>query len=110
MSQAQDRQDLPEDATQELLDDDFETVADYHRLAARHFSAAADHHLAAAAAAEDGEHEATARHAHLAYRHQLHGVQYAEVATLDNDELEDEYLEPDDEVDGEGDERQDHAQ
>ncbi|PND37413.1 hypothetical protein C1O66_07655 [Paucibacter aquatile] len=107
MSQAQDLQDLPEGVTQELLDeDDFETVADYHRLAARHFSAAADHHLAAAAAAEDGEHEATARHAHLAYRHQLHGVQYAEVATLDNDELEDEYLEPEDE----GEEGQDHAQ
>ena len=52
MSQAQDLQDLPEGVTQELLDeDDFETVADYHRLAARHFSAAADHHLAAAAAA-----------------------------------------------------------
>jgi hypothetical protein len=90
------KQDLPVDASTELLEQDFESVADYHRLAARHFSAAADHHLAAAAADDEGDHEATGRHAHLAYRHQLHGVQYAEVAVLDNDELDDEHDELED--------------
>jgi len=92
--EAQDEaKDLSDAGHEAVLDaeDEFESVADYHRLAARHFAAAADHHLAAAAADDEDDQEAVARHAHLAYRHQLHGVQYAEVAVLDNDGLLDEH-------------------
>jgi hypothetical protein len=60
-------------------------------MAARHFAAAAKHHLAAATADDEGDNEATARHAYMAYRHQLNAVQYAEIATMDNDSLEEEF-------------------
>ena len=38
---------------------------------------------------DEGDDEANARHAHLAYRHQLNAVQYAEIAVMDNESLED---------------------
>jgi hypothetical protein len=81
---------------EELLDEEFETAAEYHRMAAHHFAAAAKHHLSAATADDAGDTEANARHAYLAYRHQLNAVQYAEIAVMDNESLEDEH---DDEVD-----------
>lgn len=78
----------------ELIDEDFEeefeTAAEYHRMAARHFAAAAKHHLSAATADEEGDSEGTEHHAFQAFRHQLNAVQYAEVAVMDNDNLEDE--------------------
>jgi len=74
----------------EILDDEFETAAEYHRMAALHFSAAAKHHLAAAAADDEGDGEGTARHAFQAFRHQLNAVQYAEIAVMDNDGLDDD--------------------
>jgi len=79
--------------SEDLLDDEVETIGDYHRMAARHFDAAAKHHAAAAAAAADdeGHDEAVVRHAHLAYRHQLNGVQYAEIAAMESDSLGDEF-------------------
>ncbi len=70
-------------------DDGFESIGDHHRMAAHHFSAAARHHLAAAVADDEGDDEANARHAHLAYRHQLNAVQYAEIAVMDNESLDD---------------------
>ena len=70
-------------------DGEFESIGDQHRMAAHHFSAAAKHHLAAAVADDEGNDEANARHAHLAYRHQLNAVQYAEIAVMDNESLED---------------------
>ena len=73
-----------------MSDDDFETIGDYHRSAAYHFTAAAKHHLAAAAADDDGDDDTSARQAHLAYRHQLHAVQYAEIATMESDTPDDE--------------------
>jgi hypothetical protein len=79
----------------ELLDEDFETIGDYHRMAAHHFTAAAKHHLAAADADEEGDDPGIARHAHLAYRHQLQGVQCAEIAAMESDTLEDEFDAPD---------------
>lgn len=72
----------------ENLDDEFETAAEYHRMAALHFSAAAKHHLVAADADEEGDSESTARHAFQAFRHQLNAVQYAEIAVMDNDGLD----------------------
>jgi len=83
------------DSSVELLDEhveeEYESMGDHHRMAARHFAAAAQHHLSAAAAEDEGDHEATARHAYMAYRHQLNAVQYAEIATMDNESLEDEH-------------------
>ena len=78
----------------ENLDDEFETVAQYHRMAALHFSAAAKHHLAAAAADDEDDVESTARHAFQAFRHQLNAVQYAEIAVMDNDGLDDDIDSP----------------
>lgn len=75
--------------TDEYTEEEYESMGDHHRMAARHFAAAAEHHLSAAAADDEGDNEATARHAYLAYRHQLNGVQYAEIATMDNESLED---------------------
>ena len=76
---------------QELAEEDFETIGDYHRMAAHHFQAAAKHHLAAATADDDGDEETQARHAFLAYRHQLNGVQCAEIAMMESDTLDDEF-------------------
>ncbi|MCV2355327.1 hypothetical protein LNV09_14325 [Paucibacter sp. B2R-40] len=73
----------------EFLDEELDSIGDHHRMAAHHFSLAAEHHIAAAAADDDGDDESNARHAYLAYRHQLNAVQYAEIAALDNDCLDD---------------------
>lgn len=80
----------------ELVDEDFETIGDYHRMAAHHFQAAAKHHLAAATADDEGDDEANARHAFLAYRHQLNGVQCAEIAMMESDSLDDAFDVPSD--------------
>jgi hypothetical protein len=75
-------------------DDEDESVGDYHRQAAYHFSAAAKHHLKAADADEDGDEQSLIVHAHLAYRHQLNGTQYAEIAAMESD-LESDQAEAD---------------
>jgi len=75
----------------ETGEEEFESIADYHRMAADHFQAAANHHQAAAGADEDGDDAAYSRHALLAYRHQLNGVQCAEIAQMESDSLEDEF-------------------
>ena len=75
----------------EIADEDFETIGDYHRMAAHHFTAAARHHMAAADADDAGNDELNARHALLAYRHQLNGVQCAEIAAMESDTLDDEF-------------------
>lgn len=73
------------------FEEEYESMGDHHRMAARHFAAAAKHHLSAATADDEGDNEATARHAYAAYRHQLNAVQYAEIATMDNESLEEEF-------------------
>jgi hypothetical protein len=83
-----------ENSDAELAKEDFaegfETAAEYHRMAARHFSVAAKHHLAAAIADDEGNSASTAHHAFQAFRHQLNAVQYAEIAVMDNDSLEED--------------------
>lgn len=74
----------------EMFDEEFETVGDHHRMAAHHFAAAAKLHLLAATADDEGDDEAAARHAYVAYRHQLNGTQYAEIAVMDSETMEDE--------------------
>lgn len=71
------------------LDDEFENIAEQHRMAAHHFKQAARHHLLAADANENGDPELTARHAFLAYRHRLAATQYAEIAAMDDENLDD---------------------
>ena len=51
----------------------------------------------AAAADDEGDEETNARHAFLAYRHQLNGVQCAEIAMMEGDTLDDEFDAPADE-------------
>lgn len=74
-----------DDAPNDAFEDEFETIGDYHRKAAHHFAQAARHHLAAADADEEGDEEAMDLHAFKAYRHQLNGVQCAEIAVMESD-------------------------
>ncbi len=76
-------------ASEDEQDDEFESVGDHHRAAAQHFAAAARHHLLAAAADDEGDAESADRHSYLAYRHRLNGVQYAEIAVMDSESIED---------------------
>ena len=46
--------DVAESLSPEAFEDEFETIGDYHRKAAHYFSQAAKHHLAAAAADDEG--------------------------------------------------------
>lgn len=62
----------------------------YSEMATAHFSSAAERRPAAVTADEEGDNESTASHAFKAFRHQLNAVQYAEIAVMDNDNLEDE--------------------
>ena len=81
------------DLMEEHLEDEFETAAEYHQMAARHFEAAAKHHRLAAIADDEDDIESTAKHAFQAFRHQLNGVQYAEIAVMDNGNLDEEFSE-----------------
>lgn len=81
-------------ASEDDLDDEFESVGDHHRAAARHFAAAARHHLAAATAEDEGDSATADRHTYLAYRQRLNGVQYAEIAVMDSESV-DEVIESD---------------
>lgn len=96
--------DLPNDTlidnvndNDEFLDDDFVSITHCHALAAQHFQAAARHHLQAADAHDAGNLYETHRRAYLAYRHQLLATQYAEMAAIEDDEIE---LDDDDTPDG----------
>jgi hypothetical protein len=75
----------------EDFEDEFETAADHHRMAAQHFSAAAKYHLLAATADDSGDEEANVRHAYLAYQHQLNAVQHAEIAALEREMMDPEF-------------------
>ena len=50
---------------------------------------------AAARADDDGDEDSNARHAYLAYQHQLNGVRYAEIAALNSESMEEELTEED---------------
>jgi len=76
---------------EEEFTDEEDTIGDYHRMAAHHFNACAKHHMAAAHADDEGNEEAAVKHAHLAYRHQLNAVQYAEIAAMESESLDDEF-------------------
>jgi hypothetical protein len=88
---------LIENDNEEFLDDDFVSITHCHALAAQHFQAAARQHLQAADAHDAGNLYETHRRAYLAYRHQLLATQYAEMAAIEDDEIE---LDDDDTPDG----------
>ena len=71
----------------DLVDQGFQSHRDHHRAAAAHFAAAARHHLVAATADDEGNPETSNRHAYMAYRHRLHGVQFAEIAAMHSAKL-----------------------
>jgi hypothetical protein len=71
-------------------EDEYESLADYHRIAALHYSQAAKHHSLAADADDQGHEEARNSHVFLAYRHKLIANQYAEMAVIESDELTDD--------------------
>lgn len=71
-----------------LEEDDFVSIAHCHALAAQHFQEAAKQHLQAADAYEAGNLYETHRRAYLAYRHQLLATQYAEMAAIEEEDLD----------------------
>jgi len=73
---------------EDFMEDDFVSIAHCHALAAEHFQAAAQQHLQAADAYEAGNLYESHRRAYLAYRHQLLGTQYAEMAALEEEEAD----------------------
>jgi hypothetical protein len=87
--------DNPAELLERDFDDEPDSIGDHHRMAAHHFAAAAKHHLAAADADDEGDASANLLHAHLAYRHQLNAQQYAEIAAMDNDGLDDDEFDAD---------------
>lgn len=68
----------------------YENLADYHRIAAMHYSQAAKHHTLAADADDHGHAQARDSHVFLAYRHKLVANQYAEMAVIESEELTDD--------------------
>jgi hypothetical protein len=67
----------------EEYDDLFESVGESHRMASFHFKEASKQHELAASAFDLGDHTACDMHAFMAYRHQLNAVQYAEIAVME---------------------------
>lgn len=80
---------LPDDHLEDG-EEEFETLADYHRMASLHYAQAAKHHRLAADADDHGHDESRNSHSFLAYRHQLVAKQYAEMAVIESDDLGEE--------------------
>jgi hypothetical protein len=72
----------------EMLDDEFVSISQCHALAAQHFQEAAKQHGLAAEAYDAGNLYETHRRGYLAYRNQLLGTQYAEMAAIDEEDEE----------------------
>ena len=63
--------------------DDLESPSESHLMAAYHFKQAYLQHELAASAFDSGDQNATDMHAFIAYRHQLNAVQFAEIAVME---------------------------
>lgn len=74
--------------SEDFMDDDFVSIAYCHSLAAEHFQAASLQHIKAAEAQESGNLYESHRRAYLAYRHQLLATQYAEMAAVEEEEID----------------------
>jgi hypothetical protein len=80
------------DLLDEHDEEEYESIGDYHRIAALHYSQASKHHSLAADADDQGHEEARNSHVFLAYRHKLVANQYAEMAVIESDELSEDDL------------------
>ena len=72
-----------EEFSEEQYDDLFESVGESHRMASFHFKEASKHHELAASAFDLADHTTCDMRAFMAYRHQLNAVQYAEIAVME---------------------------
>ena len=76
----------------ELVDEyqeEFETQAELHRMAAYHLMQASKQHELAAEAFENDDQVTCDLHSLRAYKHELNGRQYSEMAMMDADDIDD---------------------
>ena len=73
----------------EEYEEEFETPAELHRMAAYHFMQASKQHELAAEAFENDDQVTCDLHDLRAYKHELNGRQYSEMAMMDADDIDD---------------------
>ena len=73
----------------EEYEEEFETPAELHRMAAYHFMQASKQHELAAEAFENDDQITCDLHSLRAYKHELNGRQYSEMAMMDADDIDD---------------------
>ena len=73
----------------EEYEEEFETPAELHRMAAYHLMQASKQHELAAEAFENDDQVTCDLHALRAYKHELNGMQYSEMAMMDADDIDD---------------------
>ena len=73
----------------EEYQDEIETPGELHRMAAYHLMQASKQHELAAEAFENDDQVSCDLHSLLAYKHELNGRQYSEMAMMDIDDIDD---------------------
>ena len=73
----------------EEYEEEFETPAELHRMAAYHLMQASKQHELAAEASENDDQVTCDLHSLRAYKHELNGRQYSEMAMMDADDIDD---------------------
>jgi hypothetical protein len=73
----------------EEYEEEFETPAELHRMAAYHLMHASKQHELAAEAFENDDQITCDLHSLRAYKHELNGRQYSEMAMMDADDIDD---------------------
>jgi len=76
----------------DIMDEEYDSPSDSHRMAAYHFKQAAMQHELAADAYDLGDIDKRDLHAFTAYRHQINAIQFAEISVMlvqGSDEVED---------------------
>ena len=69
--------------------EEFETPAELHRMTAYHLMQASKQHELAAEASENDDQVTCDLHSLRAYKHELNGRQYSEMAMMDADDIDD---------------------
>ena len=73
----------------EEYQEEFETPGELHRMAAYHLMQASKQHELAAEAFENDDQVSCDLHSLRAYKHELNGRQYSEMAMMDIDDIDD---------------------
>jgi len=73
----------------EEYQDEIETPGELHRMAAYHLMQASKQHELAAEAFENDDQVSCDLHSLRAYKHELNGRQYSEMAMMDIDDIDD---------------------